>query len=45
MSKNGNLNKRIDDNIVYIKKYFKGVIKDNQQIYTKGGTNQKPREY
>ena len=45
---NKNNYKSIDDNIVLtskknlIYKYFKGVIKDNQQIYTKGGKCQKP---
>jgi hypothetical protein len=33
--------KRIDDNIVLTSKYFKGVIKDNYQIYKKGGKSQK----
>lgn len=33
--------KRIDDNIVITSKYFKGVIKDNYQIYIKGGYHAK----
>lgn len=35
------LSKRIDDNIVITSKYYKGVIKDNYQIYIKGGEKTK----
>ena len=33
--------KSIDDNIVLTSQYFKGVIKDNYQIYKKGGNKPK----
>jgi hypothetical protein len=35
--------KSIDDNIVVTSKKFKGIIKNNLQIYKKGGVNQKPQ--